>query len=114
MVTKNRLATIPNVETLKKLCQSLATLDAIISPEWDYRYYSFNSKWASAPKELKEPYEKMSPAPNWEGLAAKILQSVRNFKGFSPEQMKAIKAEVFISAGDHNDAVLRISLKCTN
>jgi len=46
MVTKNRLATIPNVETLKKLCQSLATLDAIISPEWDYRYYSFNSKWA--------------------------------------------------------------------
>jgi hypothetical protein len=46
MVTKNRLATIPNAETLKKLCQSLATLDAIISPEWDYRYYSFNSKWA--------------------------------------------------------------------
>jgi hypothetical protein len=46
MVTKNRLATIPNVETLEKLCQSLATLDAIISPEWDYRYYSFNSKWA--------------------------------------------------------------------
>jgi hypothetical protein len=46
MVTKNRLATIPNVETLKKLCQSLATLDAIISPEWEYRYYSFNSKWA--------------------------------------------------------------------
>jgi len=46
MVTKNRVATIPNVETLKKLCQSLATLDAIISPEWDYRYYSFNSKWA--------------------------------------------------------------------
>jgi pimeloyl-ACP methyl ester carboxylesterase len=59
-----------------------------------------------APKELKEPYEKMSPAPNWEGLAAKILQSVRNFKGFSPEQMKAIKAEVFISAGDHNDVSL--------
>ena len=46
MVIKNRRATIPNVETLKKLCQSLATLDAIISPEWDYRYYSFNSKWA--------------------------------------------------------------------
>ena len=59
-----------------------------------------------APKELKEPYEKMSPAPNWKGLAAKILQSVRNFKGFSPEQMKAIKAEVFISAGDHNDVSL--------
>lgn len=43
---------------------------------------------------------------SWEGLAAKILQSVRNFKGFSPEQMKAIKAEVFISAGDHNEVSL--------
>ena len=46
MVTKKRLATIPNVEALRKLCQSLALLDAIMSPEWEYRYYSFNSKWA--------------------------------------------------------------------
>lgn len=46
MVTKKRLDTIPNVEALRKLCQSLAILDAIMSPEWDYRYYSFNSKWA--------------------------------------------------------------------
>jgi pimeloyl-ACP methyl ester carboxylesterase len=59
-----------------------------------------------APKALREPYEKISPTPNWEGLAAKILQSVRNFKGFPPEQMKAIKAEVFIGAGDHNDVSL--------
>ena len=61
---------------------------------------------AFAPKELKEPYERLSPAPNWLGLAAKILQSVKSFKGFSPEQMKAIKAEVFIGAGDHNDVSL--------
>jgi len=46
MVTKKRLGTIPNVEALRKLCQSLALLDAIMSPEWEYRYYSFNSKWA--------------------------------------------------------------------
>lgn len=26
--------------------RSLAMLDAILSPEWEYRYYSFNSKWA--------------------------------------------------------------------
>ena len=45
MVTKKTLDTIPDVEPLKKLCQSLATLDAIMSPEWEYRYYSFNSKW---------------------------------------------------------------------
>jgi pimeloyl-ACP methyl ester carboxylesterase len=61
---------------------------------------------AFAPKALQTPYEKLSPSPNWIGLAAKILHSVRNFRGFSPEQMKAIKAEVFIGAGDHNDVSL--------
>lgn len=61
-----------------------------------------------APKDLKlkEPYEKLSPAPNWIGLAAKILESMKGFKGFSPEQMKAIKAEVFLGAGDHQDVNL--------
>jgi len=59
-----------------------------------------------APKELKAPYEALSPAPNWIGLATKILESMKGFKGFSPEQMKAIKAEVFLSAGDHKDVNL--------
>ncbi len=40
------LANLPGVESLEKLSQSLAMLDAIISPEWEYRYYSFNSKWS--------------------------------------------------------------------
>jgi hypothetical protein len=46
MVARNRLAVLPDIEPLKKLSQSLAMLDAIMSPEWEYRYYSFNSKWA--------------------------------------------------------------------
>lgn len=45
MVTNKRLASLPSIDALKKLCQSLAVLDAIMSPEWEYRYYSFNSKW---------------------------------------------------------------------
>ncbi len=40
------LENLPDVQSLKKLSQSLAMLDAIISPEWEYRYYSFNSKWS--------------------------------------------------------------------
>ena len=59
-----------------------------------------------APKDLKESYEKLSPAPNWTGLAAKILESMKGFQGFSPEQMKAVKAEVFLGAGDHKDVNL--------
>jgi hypothetical protein len=31
---------------LERLCQSVAVLEAILSPEWQYRYYSFNRKWA--------------------------------------------------------------------
>lgn len=61
---------------------------------------------AFAPKELNEPYDKMSPAPNWKGLVAKIVEMERDFKGFSQEQMKAIKAEVFIGAGDRYDVGL--------
>jgi len=43
---RKTLLTLPDVEPLKKLSQSLAMLDAIMSPEWEYRFYSFNSKWS--------------------------------------------------------------------
>jgi hypothetical protein len=36
---------LPDIETLRRLTKSLAMLDAIICPEWLYRYYSYNSKW---------------------------------------------------------------------
>lgn len=39
------LDALPGITELKKLCQSIATLDAIICPEWEYRYYSYNSHW---------------------------------------------------------------------
>lgn len=39
---------MPAPDALRRICQSLAVLDAIISPEWEYRYYSFNSEWSSA------------------------------------------------------------------
>jgi hypothetical protein len=42
--TKN-LKSLPDVSTLKRLLQSLAMLDAIMSSEWDERFYSFNSNW---------------------------------------------------------------------
>ena len=45
MVQKQRLASLSDVESLKRLSQSLAMLDAIMSPDWQSRYYSFNSKW---------------------------------------------------------------------
>ena len=37
---------LPNIETLRRRSEALAMLDAIISPEWESRYYSFNAGWA--------------------------------------------------------------------
>lgn len=45
MISTKSLETIPEIEELIGITQSLAALDAIMSPDWEYRYYSFDSKW---------------------------------------------------------------------
>jgi hypothetical protein len=42
--TKN-LEVLEGIDNLKRMLQSLAVLDLIMSPEWSYRYYSFNACW---------------------------------------------------------------------
>ncbi|MFD7877685.1 hypothetical protein ACFV5G_26900 [Streptomyces sp. NPDC059766] len=37
---------LPAVADLRDLCRSLAMLDAILSPDWESRYYSFGTAWA--------------------------------------------------------------------
>lgn len=37
---------LPSIPEVRRVTQSLAMLDAILCPEWEYRYYSFNSGWA--------------------------------------------------------------------
>ncbi len=39
------LSGLPDIASLKRLCQSLAMLDAIICPDWQGRCYSFNDCW---------------------------------------------------------------------
>ena len=41
----SKIEDLPNIEKLKKILQSLAMLDAILMPEWEYRYFSFDAKW---------------------------------------------------------------------
>ena len=45
MISTLDLSKLPSIDHLKALTQSLAMLDAILSPEWEYRYYSFNANW---------------------------------------------------------------------
>lgn len=44
--TSNLLG-LPGAASLKRLFQSVAMLDAVICPEREYRYYSFNANWAA-------------------------------------------------------------------
>jgi hypothetical protein len=45
MISTHDLSQLPDIAHLKALSQSLAMLDAILCPEWEYRYYSFNAHW---------------------------------------------------------------------
>lgn len=45
MVKASEKSALPATGILRAKAQSLAVLDAIMSPEWQYRYYFFNSKW---------------------------------------------------------------------
>ncbi len=47
MSTEKACQRLLDIEDLRRLCQSLAVLDAILCPEWEYRYFSFNATWAS-------------------------------------------------------------------
>jgi hypothetical protein len=42
MISTRDLSYLPDVGRLKAAFQSMAVLDAIIMPEWEYRYYSFD------------------------------------------------------------------------
>lgn len=44
---------------LERICRGLAALDALMSEEWQYRYYSFNAAWA--------PGERMASMRNGSG-----------------------------------------------
>jgi uncharacterized protein YwqG len=45
-ISTRHLAPLPGIEELRRLCQSLAMLDAIICPQWADRFHSFDCKWA--------------------------------------------------------------------
>ncbi|MGH8028525.1 MAG: hypothetical protein ACREO3_01185 [Arenimonas sp.] len=50
---------LPPIAEIRRIAQSLAMLDAVLSPEWDLRYYSFDGGWA--------PGEEMASMRNGSG-----------------------------------------------
>ena len=48
----NDINLLPIPTQLRKISQSLAMLDAIMMPEWDYRYFSFDAHWDDDNEEM--------------------------------------------------------------
>ncbi|NMI06463.1 hypothetical protein HF638_20990 [Paenibacillus sp. SZ31] len=41
----NFIDKLPHISECKQILKAAAMLDAILMPEWEYRYYSYNSQW---------------------------------------------------------------------
>ena len=50
-ISTRDLSQLPSIDRLEKITQSIAMLDAIVSPNWEYRYFSFNAGWDASRKE---------------------------------------------------------------
>ncbi len=46
MISTKDTSLLPGREKLQTICKAISVLDAIMSQEWEYRYYSYNNKWA--------------------------------------------------------------------
>lgn len=45
MISTQNYSDLPDAATLQQLCKAMAVLDAVNSPEWDYRYHSYDPNW---------------------------------------------------------------------
>lgn len=46
VISTRTLDALPDLDGFRRQTQALAMLDAIMSPEWEFRYFSFDSRWA--------------------------------------------------------------------
>jgi hypothetical protein len=45
MISSKNVNGLPDKDQLRKISKAISVLDAILSPEWEHRYYSYNSRW---------------------------------------------------------------------
>lgn len=75
----NSIEALPVGRAFSQRARALALIDAILCPEWEYRYYSFDSKWGSG--------QSMASARDGEGAEyfALISDDVIGFKSYGPQ-----------------------------
>ncbi len=95
----------------------IAVTLAVRHPELVRRVVSYGNPLAPFPKDVatvvtpdselirweREEYQKVAPDPgHWPALVAKVLKCGIDWKGFTPDELKAISAPVLIACGDHD------------
>ena len=96
---------------------TIAVMMAVRHPKLVRRVVSYGGSLAPFPRDTaavltpdsdafrwkREEYQKVAPDPKqWPTLYDKATKSLFTWKGFSPEQLKAIKAPILIACGDHD------------
>lgn len=78
-ISTQELDLLPLGNSLQKLCKSISVLEAIICPDWQYRYYSYQSDWS--------PNEELCQMRNGQGDSMHILFSAQGvvINGFAHE-----------------------------
>jgi pimeloyl-ACP methyl ester carboxylesterase len=80
---------------------NFAAIEEAYEPEAFKQFQSLPADFAPPP--LKGLYEKVAPDPkHWPVLVAKLKKMGLEWKGFTREQMKSIKAPVLITLGDRD------------
>jgi hypothetical protein len=100
MFSTTNYAGLPSAAALQRLAQSLAVLDAINSPDWEYRYYSYNPEWA--------PGEAVLEMRDGEGDEMLVLFRAEGcvINGFLHEYDQPEKAQVIRGLPDVFDSFL--------
>src|SRR5215472_3325322 len=96
---------------------TIAVMMAVRHPKLVRRVVSYGGSFAPFPRDTaavltpdsdafkwkREEYQKVAADPKqWPTLFDKVLKSGMEWKGFSPNELKAIKAPVLIACGDHD------------
>ena len=81
MPSTRDLGAVPNIEGVRTVLKSVAVLDAILMPEWELRYYSYNARWG--------PGEEMASMRNGSGDEYLVLFAAAGavIKGFAHESV---------------------------
>ncbi|MER5418077.1 hypothetical protein [Streptomyces virginiae] len=87
------IAQLPAAEIVRARSKAMAMLDAVLSPEWEFRYCSYDRQWAQS-EELASPIHQVATAagrddalPILTGIQAEITDdtaAVRNRTGARP------------------------------